>query len=86
MSLTVKVTCDRCGEIVEASVAVQHWCRRLTIQDVNVLIEEFLDDLSARSGFALDPKLREMIRADWRGIAQRSFKDPPATDHDSGTE
>ena len=51
-----------------------------------MLIEEFLDDLSARSGFALDPKLREMIRADWRGIAQRSFKDPPVTDHDSGTE
>ncbi len=84
MSLTVKVACDRCGEIVEASLAMQHWCRRLTVQDAEALIEEFLDDLSARSGFALNPQLREMIRADWRSIALLAFKDPPSTDHDSG--
>lgn len=84
MSLTVKVTCDQCGETVETGLAMQHWCRRLTAQDVEVLIEKFLDDLNARSGFALNAQLREMIRADWRVIAQLAFKDSPSTDQDSG--
>jgi hypothetical protein len=75
MSLTVKVTCNRCGESVEASLAVQHWCRRLAPQDVDVLIEKFLDDLSARSGFTMNPQVRGMIRADWRAIALSAFKD-----------
>jgi hypothetical protein len=82
MSLTVRVTCNRCGESIETSLAVQHWCRRLTAQDVEALIEKFLDDLSDRSGFALEPKVREMIHADWRAIAQQAFKDvssPPST-------
>jgi hypothetical protein len=83
MSLTVRVTCDRCGEVVEASLAMKHWCRRLTPQDVEALIEKFLDDLTDRSGFKLNSLLREMIRADWRVIAQLAFKDSPSTDHDS---
>ena len=76
MALMVKVTCDRCGEDVEVALPMQHLCRRLTILDVDALIEEFLDDLSDRSGFALDLRLREMIRADWNMIAQQVFKDP----------
>ena len=78
MTLTVKVTCDRCGEVVEASLAMQHLCRRLTAQDAEALIEKFLDDLNTRSGFALNPQLRKMIRTDWCMIAQQAFKDPPS--------
>jgi hypothetical protein len=79
MSLTVRVTCDRCGEVVEAALAVKHWCRRLTPEDVEALIEKFLDDLGARSGFTLSSRLREMIRTDWRAIAQLSSKDAAPT-------
>jgi hypothetical protein len=75
MGLIVKVTCDRCGEDVEATLSMQHWCRRFTIEDAEALIEKFLDDLNDRSGFALTAQLREMIRADWRLIALRAFKD-----------
>jgi len=75
MSLIVKVTCNRCGETVEAALAMQHWCRRLTPSDVEALIEKFLDDLRARSGFALDPTLRAMIQKDWRKLAALAFKE-----------
>lgn len=70
MGLIVKVTCDRCGEDVE-----QHGCQGFTIEDAEALIEKYLDDLNDRSGFALTKQLREMIRADWRLIALRAFKD-----------
>ena len=75
MGLIVKVSCDRCGEDVEASLALRHWCRRPSAQDVDALIEKFLDDLNDRSGFSLTEQLREMIRADWRLIAQLAFKE-----------
>lgn len=77
MSLTVKVTCDRCGESVEASLAIQHWCRRLSLPDVEKLIDKFLDDLMARSGFALNPTLRGMLRTDWRALAAQALKELP---------
>jgi len=77
MSLTVKVTCDRCGESVEASLAMQHLCRRLLLPDAEKLIEQFLDDLNARSGFALTPEVRKMIRAAWRSIAAHALRETP---------
>jgi hypothetical protein len=76
MALTLKVTCDRCGETVQASLALQHYCRRMTLPDIEKLIEAFLDDLNDRSGFALPPSVRAMIRASWRAIAAQAFKDP----------
>jgi hypothetical protein len=75
MPLTVKVTCNRCGETVEVSLAMHHLCRRLTLPDVELLIDKFLDDLNDRSGFTLPPTVREVIRGAWRGIATRVFND-----------
>lgn len=57
---------------------MQHWCRRLAVPDVEALIEAFLDDLSARSGFAVLPMVRSHIRADWRAIAAKLFTKPTA--------
>lgn len=79
MALTLRVSCDRCGETIEASLALQHYCRRLTLPDVEKLIDAFLDDLNDRSGFALPPTVRAMIHGSWRAIAAQAFKEPEAS-------
>jgi phage gp16-like protein len=83
MALKIKVVCDRCGETAETSVAIQHHCRRLSQADIDKLIELFLDDLNDRSGFALPPSVRAMIRHAWRAIAQQAFKTSPNGSHGS---
>lgn len=74
MALTLKVTCDRCGESVETSLAISHLCQRLSLPDVETLIDKFLADLAGRSGFKMNDKVRAMLRADWRWIAAELFR------------
>jgi hypothetical protein len=74
VSLTLTIVCDRCGERIDTKLALQHWCRRLTEPEAEALVDKFLDDLGARSGFKLTLELRKMIRVDWLVLVRQTFQ------------
>ena len=64
------VVCTGCG----ASIATKHTCAtRLTYDDVEPVINDFLNDLAGRSGFKMSNQVRVMIRGEWIALLRGRF-------------
>lgn len=64
------VVCTNCG----TGITSKHTCQtRLTYDEVEPVIDDFLNDLAGRSGFRMSNQVRVMIRGEWIALLRGRF-------------